>query len=337
MSDENSKPAMDLPLDEEEIDISELRQQISDSKVDSATHSTALIKLDGTMIREDGTTCKSNFFNFLGLDQDTYTDITFTAEEARMIKQRLRGLSTGSSAAIPLICGGPEKCPFAERCVFVQLDKVNKANGSSRRVTPVGRQCLVELNLINEWTRYYAIEYELDENSFTELQMVRELAEIELMLWRINNNLAKPEHAVLTQTTTVGIDKQGNVHTREEVSAFFEAKERLQNRKSKLIKLMVGDRQEKYKREAALKQKDVRDASSSAAQLKARIIKQLETLKKETTELQEKDGSIIDVEVEEVKVVVNPEDYSIQKKTKESERVLSPEDLINSEVSGKDN
>ena len=60
--------------------------------------------------------------------------------------------------------------------------------------------------MLNEYTRLYLYEYDIDENSFTDIQMVRELAEIELMLWRLNNNLAKPENAELVQLVVVGVD-----------------------------------------------------------------------------------------------------------------------------------
>jgi len=232
--------------------------------------------------------------------------VTYTAEEARQIKRHLQNLSTGSSSAIPLICGGAARCPFAERCPFLRVDRERRAEDPDnfRSCVPIGKQCPEELNLLNEWTRLYTIEYQIEENSFTEFQMVRELAEIELMLWRLNNNLAKPERAALIQTVDVGVDREGNVLHREEASAFFEAKERLQNRKSRLVKLLVGDRQEKYKREASLKQRDMGDPSTQSAKLKQSIESQLLDLQKRARKLQEAVGSKDIVEAK----IVSPED-----------------------------
>lgn len=125
--------------------------------------------------------------------------------------------------------------------------------------------------------------------------MCREMAEIELLLWRINNGLAKPENAELVQDVIVGVDKQGEPLTRMETSALFEAKERLQARKTRMIKLMVGDRQEKYKREAALKVRDTEDPSTQTAQLRGRLQKLLTQAKEVDLKLKEAEGSIIEV------------------------------------------
>ena len=51
----------------------------------------------------------------------------------------------------------------------------------------------------------------------------------------------------------------------------MEQKERLQNRRSRIIKLMVGDRQEKYKKEAALKVKLDADPSSRMAAMRSKL------------------------------------------------------------------
>jgi len=161
----------------------------------------------------------------------------------------------------------------------------------------VTHNCLIEVNLLNEYTRLYIHDYHIDESSFTEIQMVRELAEIELMLWRLNNNLSKPKHAELVQESIVGVDKDGTILTKMETNAFFDTKERLNNRKTKLVKLMVGDRQEKYKREAALKQRGNDDPSNSAAELRNKIMLLTRQAEVELKKLRHAESDIIDAEV----------------------------------------
>lgn len=173
--------------------------------------------------------------------------------------------------------------------------------------------CPVELNLLNQWTLVYMQEYEIDEKSFTELQMVRELAEIELMLWRLDMNLAKPEHAQLVEDVVVAVDKEGNPLSRKETSALFNTKEKLQNRKTRVIKLLVGDRQEKYKRDAALKTKSADDPSMSAAKLRQKMDRIMDEVGKVNLALKEATGKVVDAEVEE-----ETDDY----------QPLTPDDLI---------
>ena len=298
--------------------------------------SVALVKLNGTLIKKNGEEKPSNYFDFLQLNSDDYSDISFTPEEAARVKRHMQSQVTGSTSALPMICGGPACCFIADRCPYVRVDRERKkqkelqdalhdidvidkrfenTSETLKPVCPIGRGCLVEIDLINEWTALFINEYEINPSNFTEFQMVRELAEVELLLWRLNNNLAKPENAELVQETTVGIDKQGNVLTRKEVSSIFEARERLQNRKSRLVKLMVGDRQEKYKREAALKQKQEGDPSVSAARLRAsidRLTNQAKLLEVKASKL---DGEAIEV---------SSTDNSPENDT------LTPDDIINS-------
>src|SRR5690606_36975517 len=131
--------------------------------------------------------------------------------------------------------------------------------------------CLVETQLIKEFTIRYMEEYDIDPSNFTEVGYVNELAEIEIFLFRLNMNLAKAENASLIIDQENGATNQGDPIIRKEVSPFMELKDRLQNRRSKIIKLMVGDRQEKYKKESALKVKEDADPSSKMSQMRNRI------------------------------------------------------------------
>jgi len=114
-------------------------------------------------------------------------------------------------------------------------------------------------------------EYNVDPENFTEVSYCSQLAEIEVYLWRINNNLAKPENAALIVDQPVGVDSEGNPIMQQQLSPLMDLKEKLQNRMSRIVKLMVGDRQEKYKKEAALKKTDDKDPSSKQAEMRRRI------------------------------------------------------------------
>ncbi len=246
------------------------------------------IRLSGTATTESGALTKHRYFEFLNIDLDDYSDIEFTPEEAKKVRGHLAKLSTGATAAVPMVCS--PKCPFRDRCVFYKMGKA-----------PFGRACLIEANLIREWTMLYFNEYEVDPNNFTEVGMVAELAEIEIYMWRLNMNLARAENAELVTENVVGVAHNGEVLTEKQLSVFLQAKQTLSNRKSKLIKLMVGDRQEKYKREAALKIRDDEDPSSSMADLRMKLERMQRDLHKKEIEIAEKSGQIIDVKVEVIK------------------------------------
>jgi hypothetical protein len=219
-----------------------------------------MITLGGTAITGAGKLTRSNFFRFLGHNLDDYDNVKLTKEEATKIHHHLQKLSTGSHAMIPMYCAG-DKCPFQERCPLQQVGKA-----------PLGKQCLIENQLLKEWIVRYFEEYEVDPNNFTEIAYISELAEIEIMLMRLNMNLAKKENSELVIDQVVGIANDGETPLlQKNVSPFMELKDRLQSRRSKIIKLMVGDRQEKYKKEAALKVKIDADPSSKMAAMRAKL------------------------------------------------------------------
>lgn len=276
---------------------------------------TALVKLDGTTLMEDGSTGKTNLFKCLDVKPIDYPDIYLKPEEAVRVSNHIRTLKTGASAAIVVYCKGAN-CPFANGCPLISIDKGRReADPKAPLCTPVGRPCPIESQLLQEWTLLFLEEYEVDPKNATEFFMVRELAETELMLWRLNNNLAKPENAELVSECVVGVDGEGNALTRMETNAFLSTKETLQNRKARLIKLMVGDPEGKYKRQAALKISDEGDASTSTAQLKTKLNNALSQLNDVDRKIKEAEGKVIDVEYQSTNNPPQPP--------------LTPDDLIN--------
>ncbi len=256
------------------------------------------IQLSGIAITESGKLTKHKYFEFLNMEIDDYSDLSFTQEEAIKIRGHLAKMSTGHTSMVPMICS--PKCPFRNRCVFFQMNKA-----------PFGRSCLIEKNLITEWTTSYINQYDIDPNNFTEISMVNELAEIEVYLWRLSQSLAKPENAELIEEINIGFTPDGVPLTNRQISTLLEAKEKLYSRRARIVKLMVGDRQEKYKKEAALKTREESDPSNSMSELRSRLERLSRDVRKRELDIAEASGQLIDI---------NPV---------EEQKTLSPEDIIN--------
>ena len=221
--------------------------------------SKALVSLGGLSLTRSGKLTRSGYFRFLDHDLDDYHEVQMTDEQAKKVHHHLEKLSTGSSAMVPLFCGG-SKCPFSDRC---PLYKMNLA--------PISKACPIEGELLKEFTFRYFTEYDVDPNNFTEVGYVNELAEIEIYLMRLNMSLAKSENAEIVIEQAIGIDNEGVVAIQKQLSPFMEQKERLHSRRARVVKLMVGDRQEKYKKEAALKVHIEDDPSSMMATMRSQL------------------------------------------------------------------
>lgn len=219
-----------------------------------------LVTLKGAAVTTDGQLTRSNYFNFIRHDLDDYSDISMTPKQARKISQHLQKLSTGATAMVPMYCGGASLCPFADRCPYV-----------AENIAPVGKQCALEVQLVKEYIMRIMEEYDVDPTNFTEIGFINELAEIEILLMRLNMSLSRPENAELIIDQTTGIGPDGTPVIQKQVSPFMDQKEKLYNRRARIIKLMVGDRQEKYKKQAALKTSDNEDPSSKMSQMRSRL------------------------------------------------------------------
>ncbi len=161
---------------------------------------------------------------------------------------------------------------------------------------------------MKEWIMRYFDEYEVDPDNFTEVGYVNELAELQILEMRINMNIARAENAELVTDQTISIANNGAPIIQKQISPFMDQKERIASRRSKIIKLMVGDRQEKYKKEAALKVREEKDPSSRMAA----YARKLESLQKQLEE------------------VSSPEAIEASNKAAKKEGFLSPEDIISS-------
>jgi hypothetical protein len=70
---------------------------------------------------------------------DEYSDIEYSQDEKDQIAKHLRAISHGAQVMAPMVCAGAN-CPVSDRCPLQQMNKA-----------PVGRLCLIELNLFQHW------------------------------------------------------------------------------------------------------------------------------------------------------------------------------------------
>lgn len=248
--------------------------------------------LTGIAIDEEGRPIESKMFKFLQLDPELYGDIAIKAEEAQLIHRRLIGVKWGGAAAkVPLMCAGATVCPFQIECPFVELEK---ALGEKK--VPVGRKCPIEMELIAYWTSKYIEEFDVDTNNQSEVSLITELAELDIFDYRCSMILSRAENAEMTQEVTVGMDTEGNPISNEEIHKAWELKERVKNRKQKILESLVGTRKEQYKRDAALKKRSEKDPSTQAAELKA----SLEKARADIAEMAKPVKEVVDIPEQEI-------------------------------------
>lgn len=245
----------------------------------------------------DGSLKPTKMLDILEVPLDDYSDIELSESDVKRLRMHIMKMRTGIQAMAPLLCPGPVKCKFRQRCPLVDKS-VKDAKGEIDYIHqdlkrfPIGRQCLIERDFLEYKRREYIEEYNVDINSTTEMSLVSQLAELDLYEYRVNLVLAHGDHEGqgqdLLKAQISGIDKQGNVLRRLEIHPAFELKEKIHRMRNNILEAMVGTRKEQYKQAAALRKKELADPSTVIASLREKL-----------TQLQ-KDEDLIDVEYKEI-------------------------------------
>jgi hypothetical protein len=230
-----------------------------------------LLVLDGHKV-EDGKLSKTDFFNFLATDLSDYSNVKMTPKQAIKFKNTFIRITHGVGAAIPMLCTGP-KCPN-KICIFHETKN-----------WPLSLQCPYEARMIQYLFQSYMEDLGVDPESPTELTLINELVEADVLSYRANLGLSggiDEEAATLLKTSV--IEKGDHLAETTVVHPLLEVKERCTRTRMRILESLAATRREKYKKAAALKKSEDSDASSFLADLREQFStspeKQIDSLDK---------------------------------------------------------
>lgn len=218
-----------------------------------------ILKLDGTQIDKDGNVTQTDFFKFLELPAKHAADleVSMSPEQALTFRNHIIRMKVGTSAMIPMLCGGP-KCPV-KQCPFHE--------GSN---WPTAKQCPLESNLVAIWTKSYVEDLEVDVESRTEMILINQLVECDIIDYRANIGLSKDEEGWTLIKTDIIPAGDGTFESTS-LHPLLEAKDRAQSKRMKILEALGATRREKYKKAAALKQRDNQSVGQHWAEMKEAI------------------------------------------------------------------
>jgi hypothetical protein len=160
-----------------------------------------------------------------------------------------------------MICS-KRKCLYKDRCALYVSAKC-----------PEGRECLHENKIISVAMDQYMTALEVNPENYPEMVLVNQLVECELIDYRCNSILSN-DHTNMKMTSVIGLDPQGNVITKEEISHAWSIKQQVAKTKITLLESFTFTRKEKYKKQAALK-----ESKDGHAQLVSSMKDKLKALK----------------------------------------------------------
>lgn len=243
-----------------------------------------IYKIKGSLVRNpDGSLVPTSRFKMLGLAKlDDYSDLEFTETDIKRMHGHILGMRMGTTAVAPLLCSGPVKCVFRQKCPLIDqtlrtpsggIDYVNQ----NPKKFPLFRGCIFEAQFLDAQKQSYIDEFQIDVDSPTEMMLINKLAELDLYDYRASLILAHGDRdgdgGDLLKEQTTGFSPDGSAEIKRlELHPAFEIKERIMKARANILEAMVGTRREQYKQAAALRQENKSDPSTIVAQLKQKIL-----------------------------------------------------------------
>lgn len=161
-----------------------------------------------------------------------YSNVGIEAKRAAM---SMLATKTGMYARIPLMCKA-ESCPYSDSCSLLPYN-----------LAPIGEPCPIETAQIEIRFAGYEQDFNLDNASFTDKNLVAELINHDIMLERCKALITK--EGVLVTDVVAGVSENGEEFYRPEVSKHWEAYERIQKKRNEIYQLMMATRRDNKDRD----------------------------------------------------------------------------------------
>ena len=154
------------------------------------------------------------------------------ALESKQAAMTMLSTKTGLYSRIPIVCKGCN-CPYGETCGLLEYG-----------LDTVGERCVLETTMIEQKLANYTQEFDLDESSYTDWTMVKELINAEIMIERCLA-LMSQEASAITEEFIGTSESTGVDYFRKEISKTQELYERNLKIKERILDTMMATRKAK--------------------------------------------------------------------------------------------
>lgn len=167
------------------------------------------------------------------------------------IKNRINAYKTGVYASAPIVCYGPEKCPFIAKCPIPTLNSSGELDLGEDYMYPIGMECLMEREIVREQTLQYVQYLNVDPNNPVEMSIVNELALIELYKNRcvlvLSQGDKRGQGRDFLMVDVIGFNENGDKAETTKLHPVTEMIEKLERRKERWFERLVETRDSKAK------------------------------------------------------------------------------------------
>lgn len=183
-----------------------------------------------------------------GDDYNKYLD-RLDSKKLTRIKQSVANIKSGVHASAPLMCIGPEKCPFIKRCPIPDKTASGELVLGNLEEYPIGRECVMEKFFVEQKIVDYLQYLDVDPRNPVEMSLVNELALIDLYknrcLMVLSEGDRKGQGRDFMQTDITGFNENGDKAETTKLHPIIEMIDKLERRREKWLDKLMETRKSK--------------------------------------------------------------------------------------------
>ena len=178
----------------------------------------------------------------------SYLD-NLSPKKRRRITNSINRVQTGLHAVAPIMCLGPEKCPFVSKCPIPDLDARGELVYGADSNYPIGQECVLEKFFIQQKMIEYVNHLGVDPQNPIEMSIVNELALIDLyknrslMVMSVGDKSGQGRDFM--RVDVIGFNENGDIAETAKLHPAVEMLDRLEKRREKWLDKLMETRKAK--------------------------------------------------------------------------------------------
>ena len=178
----------------------------------------------------------------------TYLD-NLDPKKRRRITNSINRVQTGLHAVAPIMCLGPERCPFIAKCPIPEIDDVGELVHGDDSNYPMGQECILEKFFIQQKMIEYVNHLNVDPGNPIEMSIVNELALIDLyknrslMIMSVGDKSGQGRDFM--RVDVIGFNENGDIAETAKLHPAVEMLDKLERRREKWLEKLMETRKAK--------------------------------------------------------------------------------------------
>lgn len=181
-------------------------------------------------------------------DYDSYIKQLPAKKRERLVNS-VNATKLGLHSVAPIMCAGPAKCPFVEKCPIPERNKNGELEYGDARDYPIGNQCVLEKFFMRQKLIEYYQHLNIDPANPVEVSIANELAVIDLyknralMIMSVGDRSGQGKDFM--RVDILGFNENGDTAEQAKLHPALEVVDKLEKRREKWLEKLMETRKAK--------------------------------------------------------------------------------------------